>query len=115
MQNGFNYCDGNSECEQNALNLANTQLAINSNGTSTPLGGSDRLRSYPGGRYQGAHMIYFATELRWNFSSEASEEFNSFFFQDLVDELQVAFFLEQGSVSEEKSDLGKTILKQLSK
>ena len=109
VQNGFNYCGGNSECEQNALNLANTQLAINSNGTSTPLGGSDRLRSYPGGRYQGAHMIYFATELRWNFSSEASEEFNSFFFQDLIDELQVALFLEQGSVSEEKSDLGKTV------
>jgi hypothetical protein len=106
-QNGFNNCGGNAACEQNATNLANTQLMINTNGTSTFLGGGDRLRAYPQGRFQGAHMLYFATEFRWNFSESGGGQFDSLFFQDLVDDMQVAFFYENGSISEEKSDLGK--------
>jgi Surface antigen. len=108
VQNGFNNCDGNAACEQNAINLANTQLQVNTNGTASFLGGGDRLRSYPQGRFQGAHMIYFATEFRWNFSESGGGQFDSLFFQDLVDDMQIAFFYENGSVSEEKSDLGKT-------
>ena len=96
-------------CEANAKNLANTKLAVNSNGTSLPLGGGDRLRSFPEGRFQGAHTIYYAAEFRWNYSSSGGEQLDLFFIQDLVEELQVAFFFEQGSVSEKKSELGKTI------
>ena len=29
--------------------------------------------------------------------------------QDLIDEMQVAFFFEQGAISETKADLGKTV------
>ena len=88
-------------------NLAKTQQQINANGTATFLGGGDRLRAYPQGRFQGAHMLYFATEFRWNFSESGGGQFDSLFFQDLVDDMQVAFFYENGSISEEKSDLGK--------
>ena len=90
-------------------NLANAELASNTNGTSLSLGGGDRLRSFPEGRFQGAHTIYYAAEFRWNYSSSGGEKLDLFFIQDLVEELQVAFFFEQGSVSETKSELGKTV------
>ncbi|MCK5867736.1 MAG: hypothetical protein KAG14_04990 [Mycoplasmataceae bacterium] len=108
-KNGYNLCYSNSACEANAENLANTELAVNSNGTSLPLGGGDRLRSFPEGRFQGAHTIYYAAEFRWNYSSSGGEKLDLFFIKDLVEELQVAFFFEQGSVSETKSELGKTV------
>ena len=108
-KNGYNLCYSNSACEANAENLAKTELAVNSNGTSLSLGGGDRLRSFPEGRFQGAHTIYYAAEFRWNFSSSGGEQLDLFFIQDLVEELQVAFFFEQGSVSETKSELGKTV------
>jgi len=107
-KNGYNLCYSNSACEANAENLANTELAVNSNGTSLPLGGGDRLRSFPEGRFQGAHTIYYAAEFRWNYSSSGGEKLEYFFIDDLVEELQIAFFFEQGSVSETKSELGKT-------
>ena len=103
------YAPDPTACEANAENLANTELAVNSNGTSLPLGGGDRLRSFPEGRFQGAHTIYYAAEFRWNYSSSGGEQLDLFFIQDLVEELQVAFFFEQGSVSEIKSELGKTV------
>ena len=90
-------------------NLTNAELASNSNGTSLSLGGGDRLRSFPEGRFQGAHTIYYAAEFRWNYSSSGGEKLDLFFIQDLVEELQVALFIEQGSVSEAKSELGKTV------
>jgi len=108
-KNGYNLCYSNSACEANAENLAKTELAVNSNGTSLPLGGGDRLRSFPEGRFQGAHTIYYAAEFRWNYSSSGGEQLDLLFIQDLVEELQVAFFFEQGSVSETKSELGKTV------
>ena len=52
-------------------------------------------------------MLYVATEFRWNFSESGGGQFDSLFFQDLVDDMQVAFFYENGSISEKKSDLGK--------
>ena len=90
-------------------NLTNAELASNTNGTSLSLGGGDRLRSFPEGRFQGAHTIYYAAEFRWNYSSSGGEKLDLFFIQDLVEELQVALFFEQGSVSESKSELGKTV------
>ncbi len=107
--NGYYQENCDSICKANAENLANANLAVNSNGTSLPLGGSDRLRSFPEGRFQGAHTIYYAAEFRWNYSSSGGEKLDLFFIQDLVEELQVAFFFEQGSVSEIKSELGKTV------
>ena len=108
-KNGYGLCNSDAACESNAENLANTELAVNSNGTSLSLGGSDRLRSFPEGRFQGANTIYYAAELRWNFSASEGKKLDLFFIEDLVEELQLAFFFEQGSVSEKKSDLGKKI------
>ena len=49
------------------------------------------------------------TEFRWNFSASDGDKIDLFFLQDLVDEMQLAFFFEQGSVSETKTELGSTV------
>ena len=71
-----------------------------------PLGGPARLRSYPQGRFQGAHTFYFASEFRWNFSS-ADQQISYFIIEEGIDELQAAFFYEIGSISETKDKLGE--------
>ena len=38
-----------------------------------------------------------------------SDKIDVFFMQDLIDEMQVALFFEQGSVSETKSELGNSV------
>ena len=51
------------------VNKAQNTINANRNGTAHPLGGQDRLRSYPGNRYQAAHTLFYGTELRWNFDT----------------------------------------------
>jgi outer membrane protein assembly factor BamA len=112
QQSNYYLCDYSptpESCRETTLgNAINTQN-INKHGTSLFLGGPDRLRSYPQQRFQGAHTLYFATEFRWNFSASEGDKIDVFFMQDLVDEMQVAFFFEQGSVSETKTELGNTV------
>lgn len=85
---------------------ANNTINANRNGTAHPLGGQDRLRSYPNGRYQAAHTLFYGTELRWNFET-SRDVVDLYFFNDVMQALQATFFWEQGTVSEEKKDLGK--------
>ena len=108
QQSNYYSCSSES-CRETTLGNAKNTMNINKHGTSLYLGGPDRLRSYPQQRFQGAHTVYFATEFRWNFSAADGDEIDLFFMQDLVDEMQVAFFFEQGSVSETKSELGDTV------
>ena len=108
QQSNYYSCTSES-CRETTLGNANNTMNINKHGPSLYLGGPDRLRSYPKQRFQGAHTVYFATEFRWNFSAADGDEIDLFFMQDLVDEMQVAFFFEQGSVSETKSELGDTV------
>ena len=108
QQSNYYSCTSES-CRETTLGNAKNTMNINKHGTSLYLGGPDRLRSYPQQRFQGAHTVYFATEFRWNFSAADGDEIDLFFMQDLVDEMQVAFFFEQGSVSETKSELGDTV------
>ena len=108
QQSNYYSCTSES-CRETTLGNAKNTMNINKHGTSLYLGGPDRLRSYPQQRFQGAHTVYFATEFRWNFSAADGDEIDLFFMKDLVDEMQVAFFFEQGSVSETKSELGDTV------
>ena len=73
-------------------------------GTATDMGGNQRLRSYPGSRFQGAHSGYFAAEFRWNFMQKATP-FNYWIWRDVRTGIQTAFFLEAASVSERSSEL----------
>ena len=112
QESNYYLCDYSptpESCRETTLGNAKNTMNINKHGTSLYLGGPDRLRSYPQQRFQGAHTLYFATEFRWNFSASEGDKIDLFFMKDLVDEMQVAFFFEQGSVSETKSELGNTV------
>ncbi|MDH5751890.1 MAG: hypothetical protein OEZ59_05680 [Deltaproteobacteria bacterium] len=78
----------------------------NKHGSAASLGGRDRLRAYPDGRFQGAQAEYYGVELRWNFSQEVAP-FNWWIWKDIRTGLQVALIGEWGSVAETAGDLWK--------
>lgn len=82
-------------------------VAQNKYGTATQLGGFNRLRGYPQGRYQGSHTLFFGTEIRWNLSDEP-KPFDIFIMKDVRTLLQLAFFYETGVTSDVRSDLTNT-------
>ena len=90
-----------SRCE----NVINNAIAANKYGTATSLGGRGRLRSYPEGRFKGAHTQFYGTEFRWNATGER-KPFDIWFMKDIRTALQIAFFYERGSVADIRSDLG---------
>jgi len=89
------------QCQQVRDNI----IAANTYGTATGLGGTSRLRSYPEGRFTGAHTIFYGTEVRWNLTEEA-RPFDIFIAKDIRTVLQVALFYELGSVADKRDDLG---------
>jgi len=83
-----------------------TTAAANQFGTATTLGGFDRLRSYPQGRFKGAHTLFMGAEYRWNLTDEATP-FDIFLMKGVRTSIQLAFFYETGATSDNKSDLSK--------
>jgi hypothetical protein len=94
-------CNGEPVCES----LIDLFVDQRTNGTSTDLGGDERLRSYPGGRFSGAHTVFYALEFRWNLSEEVAP-FDYFIWKDVRTGLQLAFFAETGSVGETRDEVG---------
>jgi outer membrane protein assembly factor BamA len=86
-------------------NTVDTYINANKYGTADSLGGRSRLRSYPEGRFTGAHSEFYGTELRWNLTDE-STPFDIWFMKDIRTSIQTAFFYEIGSVSDIKDKLG---------
>ncbi len=103
---GLNCNPYDTECLEVEDDLVNMMINTNKNGNAASLGGERRLRAYPGDRFSGAHTLYYATELRWNFS-EKIRPFNFWIWKDVATSLQAAAFYERGSVAEEFDDLGK--------
>ncbi len=81
-------------------------IANNKYGTATQLGGFSRLRSYPQGRYKGAHTLFYGTEVRWNLTDERTP-YDIFIMKDVRTSVQIAAFYENGSTADLRSDLGK--------
>jgi hypothetical protein len=88
------------ECEQ----VIDSIIAANTYGTATSLGGLNRLRSYPEGRYKGAHTEFFGTEFRWNLTDEY-RPFNIGIMKDVRTAFQIALFYEIGTVADQRSEL----------
>lgn len=84
--------------------LVDNFINARTNGTSTSLGGDLRLRSFPQGRYQGAHTAFVGAEYRWNFKQEA-KPFDYYIWKDIRTSLQIAFFAEIGTVAETSAQL----------
>jgi len=68
-------------------------------GTATTLGGNNRLRSYPDGRFSGAHMSFVGLEFRTNFVQDTTP-FDYFIWKDVRTGVQLALFGELGTVAE---------------
>lgn len=79
-------------------------VAENTYGTATSLGGLSRLRSYPSGRFSGAHTQFAGTEVRWNITDEMTP-FDIFLVKDIRTSVQVALFYEIGTVADEAGEL----------
>ena len=72
------------------ISKAQNTIKANKNGSAHPLGGQDRLRSYPNGRYQAAHTQFYGTELRWNFNT-SKDIVDLIFFSDIIDNCRPLF------------------------
>ena len=80
-------------------------IANNTYGTASSLGGFSRLRSYPTGRFKGAHTIFYGSEIRWNLTDE-STPFDILIMRDIRTSWQIALFYEMGTVADKRSELG---------
>lgn len=96
---GLNCASTDIECLTTEQELVDNIINARRYGTSASLGGELRLRSFPQGRYQGAHTAFIAAEYRWNITQEATP-FDYLFWKDVRTGYQVAFFAEIGTVSE---------------
>jgi hypothetical protein len=85
--------------------IANT-IANNTFGTAASLGGFNRLRSYPQGRFAGAHTQFFGTEFRWNLTDEKTP-FDIFVMKGVRTSIQLALFYETGITSDARGDLSQ--------
>lgn len=101
-------CAGVTDATQRGFcdDVIATSVAANRFGTATGLGGFNRLRSYPQGRFQGSHTQFFGTEFRWNISEERTP-FDIILMKDVRTTLQVALFYEAGVASDVPSDLSR--------
>lgn len=97
-------CGADPSCLQTEQELVNNIINARTYGSASTLGGLERLRSYPQGRYEGGHAGFVGAEYRWNLTDEATP-FNYLFWKDVRTGKQIAFFAEAGSVSEKASDL----------
>ena len=84
--------------------LAKNRQATNKYGSAGSLGGTERLRSFVGGRFSGAHIESRGVEFRWNLSDEKTA-FDWYFIKDIRTGFQIAFFYEEGTVADKTSDL----------
>ncbi|NIP55604.1 MAG: BamA/TamA family outer membrane protein, partial [Phycisphaerae bacterium] len=84
--------------------LVNSFINERTYGTATSLGGDNRLRAYPQGRFSGGHMAFAGAEYRWNFVQDA-KPFDYFIWKDVTTTLQLSFFAEAGTVAEHAANL----------
>jgi len=103
---GFNCSPGDTQCLESEASVIDTFVDERANGTSTSLGGLNRLRAYPESRFIGAHTSTFGVEYRMNFVRDATP-FDYSIWKDTHTGIQLAFFSEIGSVAETTSDLWK--------
>ena len=96
--------EAKAQCEVAQQQFLDDRVAHNQYGEATWLGGTQRLRAYPNGRYFGGKVIFYGTELRLNLTDERTLV-DWYLLRGLRTNFQVAFFGELGSVAETNADL----------
>jgi len=82
----------------------NERILSNEHGTASPLGGTQRLRSYDNGRYYAGNSLHYGLEYRWNLT-DARTAFDWKFAKGVRTGLQLAAFYESGTVNDDSSTL----------
>ena len=103
---GFNCAPTDTQCKDTESSVIDNFVNERAHGTATSLGGLNRLRAYPGERFNGAHTATIGMEYRMNFEHEATP-FNYSIWKDTQTGIQVAFFAEVGTVAETMDELWK--------
>ena len=83
---------------------------FNQYGRATPLGGTQRLRSYPNGRFNAGAARFYGTEFRLNLNEE-STPFDYIIMKGVRTNLQLAAFWETGTVAETVAELSNATYK----
>jgi hypothetical protein len=85
------------QCLATERDYINQLIAINRYGNATSLGGTQRLRSFDGGRFFAGHTVFYGLEYRLNLTDEHTP-FDIIIAKGIRTGLQLAFFAEQGTV-----------------
>ena len=93
-------------CQSVEAKLLAGMQANNQYGTASPLGGTQRLRSYDNGRYYAGQALSYGAEYRWNLTDERTP-FDIFIAKGIRTGIQLAAFWERGMVADRYSDLLK--------
>ncbi len=93
-------------CQSTEAKLLAGMLANNLYGTATPLGGTQRLRSYDNGRFYAGQSLFYGVEYRWNLTDERTP-FNILVAKGIRTGIQLAAFWERGMVADEFGQLFK--------
>ncbi len=93
------------EEQKDCTDFVNNTRDNNSYGTASSLGGFNRLRSFPNGRFKGAHTIFYGSEIRWNLTDETTP-FDIFVMRDVRTSWQVAVYYEVGSTADKRKEVG---------
>lgn len=91
--------DNVSECLSAEDKVISERIALNTYGQGSSLGGTQRLRSFPNGRFAAGSALFLAGELRYNLTEEHTF-MNFYFLRGYRNNIQLAAFAEVGTVSE---------------
>ena len=91
-------------CLASEAEKINDRIVENTYGSATPLGGTQRLRAYPGSRFRAGHSLFYGIEQRWNLNDERTP-FDVLIARGIRTGFQAAFFAERGTVNDDASQL----------
>ena len=100
----------NNDCLNAQDKIISERIALNTHGQASSLGGTQRLRSYPGGRFVAGSALFLGGELRYNLTEEHTF-MNWYFLRGYRNNIQIAAFGEVGTVAEKFGDTFSSDLK----
>lgn len=96
------------QCLLTETDHINEIIARNRFGNATSLGGTQRLRSYDNGRFNAGNALFYGMEYRWNVTDEYTP-FDIVVAKGIRTGLQLAAFVEQGTVTDQLSQIFKNM------
>ena len=96
------------QCLATEATHINERIAQNKYGTASSLGGTQRLRSFDGGRFYAGHASSYGLEYRLNLTDERTP-FNIIIAKGVRTGVQLAFFAERGTVFDSWADQWKNM------